>query len=96
MKLLEAEAYSQTLSLNVHIAVLNVSRTFTGKGNRATALYESSAQPLLASICLHYDRLGSVVVCQGSIEEGLADPGFEALEGCIHQRIPIPFGKLSL
>ena len=47
------------------------------------ALYQGSFEAILASIHLHYDRLRSVIVCDGSTEEGLADPGVEALEGCI-------------
>ena len=59
-----------------------------------TTLYEGRTKPVFASICLLYDRLGSDIVCQGSIEKGLADPVFKVLEGCICKGIQIPFSKL--
>ena len=48
---------------------------------------------LLVSI-LHYDMLILVTVHKGSTEEGLADPGFKAMEDCICQEVPVTFGKL--
>ena len=33
-------------------------------------------------------------MCEGGIEEGLADPGFKVLEGCIHKGVPIPFVEM--
>ena len=57
-------------------------------------LYEGSTQLILTSVHLHYDRLRSVIVHEGGIEEGLADLGFKALECWIHQGVPVPFGKL--
>ena len=39
---------------------------------------------MLTSVSLHYDQLRLVIVTEGGIEEGLADPGLEVLEGCIH------------
>ena len=46
---------------------------------------------LLVSICT---MTGFDLSCQGSIEEGLADPGFEMLEHRVCRGIPIPLSKL--
>ena len=35
-----------------------------------------------------------IIVYEGGIEECVADPGLEVLEGCIHQEVPVPFGEL--
>ena len=49
---------------------------------------------MMTSVCLCYNRFESVIVFQSSIEEGLADPGFEILEGCICRWVPVLLSKL--
>ena len=50
---------------------------------------------LLASIYT-MTGLDLVIVHKGCIEQGLADPGFEALESCICREVPIQLGKLFM
>ena len=54
---------------------LDISEGLACKGYGPAALDEGHTEAVLASISLHYDRLGSVIVCQGSVEKCLADPG---------------------
>ena len=96
VELLQTEAHWQTLKINVHIGSLNISNSFTGKGYGVTTLKQGSPQPILTSVCLHHNRLRSVIVHKGCIEQGLADPGFEALEGCICRGVPVLLSKLFM
>ena len=83
MEFMQTKAHWKTLLLNVYIVSPDISKYFTGKCYGATALYEGGPQLILTSIHSYYNRLGPVIICQGSTEKGLTDPGFEALEGCI-------------
>ena len=96
VELLEAKVHWQTLSFNISIVSFYISWSLTDKGDRLATLDGSDTQAILACICLYYDRLGPVIVHKGGIEECVADPGLEALEGCICCGVPVPFGKLFM
>ena len=55
VEFIQTEPYQQTLSLNVHIVSLKVSKHFTGKSYGMTALDKGGPKPILTSICLQYD-----------------------------------------
>ena len=73
---------------------LSVSESFAGKGVGSAIMDQHDASAILTRVILHYNWPCTVIVHAGCVQQFGLYPGFEVLQGCMGQGIPIPSGKL--